>query len=180
MDFKQLEAYVHVIEQSSFSKAAESTFMSQPSISRDINKLEKELATTLISRSTKEVSPTLAGKIFYENAKELLALKNNTVERIKNLSGDYDGEINILASSVPAQYILPEILAGFTQMYPDISFVVKQSDTLEVSRGISAQSADIGFSGGVVESSKCEFHEFMTEQMVMIAPPNAGLDDTKE
>ncbi|MCL2361361.1 MAG: selenium metabolism-associated LysR family transcriptional regulator [Defluviitaleaceae bacterium] len=180
MDFKQLEAYVQVIEHASFSKAAEAIFMSQPSVSTYINSLEKELATTLINRSTKEVAPTLAGKIFYENAKELLASKRNIIARIKNLSGNFVGEISILASSVPAQYILPEMLASFTNMHPGISFVVKQADTFEVSHGIAAQKAEIGFSGGIVANSKCEFMEFMTEQMVIIAPHNKGLVDSNE
>ena len=180
MDFKQLEAYVQVIEHASFSKAAEAIFMSQPSVSTYIIALEKELATTLINRSTKEISPTLAGKLFYEKAKELITLKYNAVEHIKNISGNYVGEINIIASSVPAQYILPEILADFTNMYPGISFVVKQADSLEVSRCIAAQKAEIGFSGGIVADSKCEFKGFMTEQMVIIAPINKGFASSCE
>ncbi|MCL2699076.1 MAG: selenium metabolism-associated LysR family transcriptional regulator [Defluviitaleaceae bacterium] len=179
MDFKQIEAYVKVIELASFSKAADAIFLSQPSVSTYINALEKELDTTLINRSTKEVSPTLAGKIFYENAKELLALKHNTAERIKNLSGNLSGELNILASTVPSQYILPEILARFNALYPDISFNIKQADTLEVSRGIASQKADIGFSGGIAENDKCDFTEIMTEQMVFIAPYGQGFSDSK-
>jgi len=180
MDFKQIEAYVRVIEYGSFSKAAEALFVSQPSVSIYINSLEKELSASLISRSTKEISPTLAGKILYENAKELLALKNNTIERLKNLSGNFAGEINISASSVPAQYILPEILADFTDIHPDISFTVKQADSLEVSRSIAAQTAEIGICGGITESGKCDFTEFMTERMVMIAPIDKDLCDSKE
>ena len=170
MDFRQLDAYVKVIELASFSKAAEAVFLSQPSVSNYINLLEKELETTLVNRSTKEVSPTLAGIIFYENAKEILALKHNTAERIKNLSGNLSGEINILASTVPSQYLLPKIIALFNNAYPDISFNVAQADTFEVSRGIASQKAEIGFSGGVVENDKCEFREFMSEKMVFIAP----------
>lgn len=180
MDFKQLEAYVQIIEHGSFSKAADAIFVSQPSVSIYVNALEKELATTLISRSTKEVYPTLAGKIFYENAKELLALRSNTIERIKNLSGNFVGEINISASSVPAQYILPEILAGFTDIHPGISFAVKQADTLEVSRSIAAKASEIGFSGGIIDNSKCEFVEFMAERMVIIAPLDKGFTDSEE
>ena len=180
MDFRQIEAYIKVIELGSFSKAAEAIFLSQPSVSTYINSLEKELDTTLVNRSTKEVSPTLAGKIFYENAKELLALKYNAVERIKNLSGNYSGKIDILASTVPSQYILPEMLACFNNVYPDISFNVKQADTLEVSRGIASQKAEIGFSGGIVENDKCEFKEIMTEQMIFIAPHDKEFSDSRE
>jgi len=180
MDFKQLEAYINVIEHASFSKAAEAIFMSQPSVSTYINILEKELGTTLINRTTKEVSPTAAGRVFYESAKELLALKNNTVQRIKSFSGSFIGEIKILASSVPAQYILPEMLAGFAAIHPGISFVVKQADTLEVSRGIASQAAEIGFAGGAANNCKCVFTEFMTEQMVIIAPVNKGFERAKK
>jgi DNA-binding transcriptional LysR family regulator len=170
MDFRQIEAYVKVIELASFSKAAEAIFLSQPSVSTYVNSLEKELGAVLINRSTKELSPTLAGKIFYENAKELVVLKHNTVERLKNLSGKFSGKIDILASTVPSQYILPKMIACFNKAYPDITFSVKQADTLEVSRGIASQKAEIGFSGGVAEDDKCEFKEFMTEKMVFIAP----------
>ncbi|MCL2527427.1 MAG: selenium metabolism-associated LysR family transcriptional regulator [Defluviitaleaceae bacterium] len=178
MDFKQLEAYINVVECASFSKAAEAIFMSQPSVSAYITGLEKELGTTLLNRSTKEVSPTLAGKMFYENAKGLIALKYKTIEGIKSLAGNLSGEITIAASSVPAQYILPEILGGFTQKYPSISFVVKQSDTLDVSHRIASQQADIGFAGDIIENSKCQFTRFMDEKMVMIAPK--GFDADKE
>ena len=180
MDFKQLEAFVQVIEHASFSKAAEAIFISQPSVSVYVSSLEKELAATLISRSTKEVAPTLAGKILYENARQLLALKSNTIQRIKNLSGDFVGEINISASSVPAQYILPEILGSFSDTYPGISFNISQADTLEVSRSIAAQKAEIGFSGDVVDNGKCVFKEFMTEHMVIIAPLGKGFTGLDE
>ena len=180
MDFRQIEAYIKVIELASFSKAAEAIFLSQPSVSTYIGALEKELDTILINRSTKEVSPTLAGKIFYENAKELLALKHITMERIKNLSGDLSGEINILASSVPSQYILPEVIACFNRVYPEVSFNVKQGDTLEVSRGIASQQAEIGFSGGIIENDKCDFREFIEEQMVFIAPWGSEFSDSRE
>lgn len=170
MNFRQIEAYVKVIELASFSKAAEAIYLSQPSVSAYINALEKELGTTLINRSTKDVVPTLAGKLFYKNARELLTLKSSTVDQVKHLLGNYNGEINILASSVPAQYILPEILARFNCTYPGIKFNVKSADTLVASRGVADGQAEIGFTGGIVEDGKCEFYEFMTEEMVFIAP----------
>ena len=180
MDFKQIEAYIKVIELASFSKAAETIFLSQPSVSTYINSLEKELTTTLINRSTKEVSPTYAGKLFYEDAKEILALKDNSIKRLKSLSKNLSGEINILASTVPSQYILPKMIASFNQIYPSISFNVRQADTLDVSRGIALHQAEIGFSGGTTDNEKCEFNEFMAEKMVFIAPYNQGFSTLTE
>ncbi|MCL2852705.1 MAG: selenium metabolism-associated LysR family transcriptional regulator [Defluviitaleaceae bacterium] len=180
MDFGQVEAYVKVIELASFSKAAEAIFMSQSSVSIYISSLEKELGATLINRSTKEVTPTLAGRMFYENAKELLALKYNTIQRIKSLSGNFSGEINVVASSVPAQYILPKIIACFNNVYPDVSFNVKQVESFDLPRQIASQKAEIGFLGGVVGEDKCDFREFMTEKMIFIAPYNKEISDSRE
>lgn len=177
MDFKQLDAFVKVIELGSFSKAAEAIFLSQPSVSTYISSLEKDLGQALLNRSTKEVSPTLAGKIFYENAKELIALKHNAAERIKNLSGETSGTINIVASSVPSQYILPNILAGFCRLYPRISFNVKQLDTHDASKFIVAQRADVGILGGITNPDKCVYQEFMSERMVFIAPKTSIYTD---
>ncbi len=69
------KAYLKLVDLGSFSKAGEALFLSQPSISHYINALEKELKTTLIIRTTKSVKPTKNGRIFYEYAKNILALK---------------------------------------------------------------------------------------------------------
>ena len=176
MDFKQLEAYVKVIELASFSKAAEAVYISQPSVSAYVSALEKELGTVLINRSTKELSPTAPGKIFYENALEILALKQNTIERIKNLSGSVSGEITIAASTVPSQYMLPGIIAAFRADYPGISFSVEQADTSEVINRIALQKAELGFVGARIQNDKCDFKEFMTEKIIFIAPNSANLN----
>lgn len=170
MDFKQLEVYVRVYELKSFSKAAEEVFLSQPSVSSYISILEKELETQLIYRSTKEFLPTIQGEIFYERAKDILALREKAICSIKDFSDCTTGNIDILASSVPTQNILPELLGVFHEQYPDITFSLKQADTAEVIKGISLHKGDLGFTGGKIENSNCVFEDFMSEKMVIIVP----------
>ncbi|MCL1875851.1 MAG: selenium metabolism-associated LysR family transcriptional regulator [Synergistaceae bacterium] len=172
MDFRQIEAFIKVVELASFSKAAEELHISQPSVSTYITSLEKELDTILINRSTKVLSTTLAGERFLEKAKEMISLKRESVETLKNLSEDVSGDIRILASSVPALYILPQILAEFHSLYPNISFTMSQADTSEVVQGIAAHKADIGFAGSMLGEKKCDFREFAIEKLVFIAPNN--------
>ena len=180
MEFRQIEAFVKVVELASFSKAAEELFVSQPSVSSYITSLEQELNTVLINRSKKVLSTTMAGERFLEKAKEMLLLKQETVEMLKNLSTDVSGEIRILASSVPAQYILPPILAEFHKLHPRVSFIVHQADTLEVVQGIAAHKADIGFAGSIIGDKKCDFHEFTNEKLVFIAPNNGDYSENKK
>jgi DNA-binding transcriptional LysR family regulator len=114
----------------------------------------------------------MAGARFLEKAREMQALKRETIEMLGNLSGDISGEIRILASSVPALYILPKILAEFHSLYPDIAFIVNQADTSQVVQGITTHKADIGFTGSVLESKNCEFIELTDEELVFIAQNN--------
>lgn len=181
MDFKHIEAFVKVVELGSFSKAAEALFISQPSISLYISALEKELHAVLLHRSTKAVKLTLAGERFLDKAKEILSLKNETTEMLQNLTGDISGTIRILASSVPSQYILPAMLAGFRERYSKVSFIMQQADTASVVQGIAAHKADIGFAGSMMGDTKCEFHAFASEKLVFIAQTGgSSLSEEKE
>lgn len=170
MDFRQLEAYVNVYELKSFSRAADKMFLSQPSISAYINALEKELQTQLIHRSTKEFMPTKSGILFYQYARDILSLRNNSISSIKNISNPDIGSIDILSSSVPAQHILPEILGNFHKLYPNVTFKLEQADSIEVIKGISAYKSDIGFVGAKLDNAKCIYKEFLSEKLIMIAP----------
>ena len=172
MDFRQIEAFIKVVELASFSRAADELYISQPSVSTYINSLEKELKTVLINRSTKVLSTTLAGERFLVKAKEMVSLKHESIEMLKNLSGDVSGDIRILASSVPALYILPQKIAEFHELYPRISFTMSQADTAEVVQGIAAHKADIGFAGSILGDRKCDFFAFVDESLVFIAPSN--------
>ena len=180
MDFKQLEAFVKVIELASFSKAAEELYISQPSVSNYITSLEKELDNVLINRSTKVLSATPAGERFLAKAREMLLLKRETIETLKNLSGDISGNIRSLASSAPCQYILPPLLAGFRKLYPSVTFTMRQADTAEVVRGIAERKADIGFAGSILADKRCSFHELADEELVFIAPWDDSYDAIKK
>jgi len=172
MDFKQIEAFIKVVELASFSKAAEELYISQPSVSTYISALEKELGIILINRSTKVLSATLAGERFLEQARKMVLLKRESVEMLKSLSQDISGEIRIVASSVPALYILPQLFAEFRKRYPCIYLTMSQGDTGSVVREIAEHKADIGFAGSVLGEKKCDFLEFTNEKLVFVAPSN--------
>ena len=179
MDFKQIEVFIKVVEMAGFSKAASELHISQPSVSAYIKALENELGVVLINRSTKVLTTTLAGERFLEQAKKMAALIRETKDKISSLSEDISGEIRILASSVPAQYILPQLLAGFHELHPNISFTINQADTSGVVRGIADHKADIGFAGSIIAEKKCEFIDFENERLVFIAPNNGCFSESK-
>ncbi len=172
MEFKQLEAYLKLVDLGSFSKAGDALFLSQPSISHYVNALEKELKTKLIIRTTKTVRPTKNGRMFYEYAKNILALKEKAAFSVQRRSHSCSGEIEILASSVPAQYILPEVIVEFNKIYPSISFNIVISDTFRVIDYVLNQDNELGVVGAKVENGKCAYKYIVTESIILIAPPN--------
>jgi len=177
MDFRQIEAFAAVVQTNSFSSAAEQLHISQPSVSAYIAALERELGHPLINRSTKTL--TSAGERFLEGAQGILALRQDTIEALQGLSGEVRGNVRVIASSVPALYILPTLLADFHRVYPDVTFNIRASDTSEVVAEVSAHKADIGFAGSVVHESKCDFIPFTDEQLVLIAPRDSTLSLNK-
>ena len=103
MDIKELEAFVYVVENCSFSRAAELLHLTQPTISSHVSALERKLNIKLIVRTTKETYPSDAGKLLYKYAKEILQVRENAAIALRNFSQEMKGTISIAASTVPSQ-----------------------------------------------------------------------------
>lgn len=171
MHFKQLEAFVNVIKFKSFSKAAEEIYLSQPTISAHISALESELGTKLIIRSTKEVYASKAGQIFYEYASEMLKMRDKSIVSVKSCATDIRGTLSIAASTVPSQYLLPELLPKLAHDYPNLFFALKQYDSRLVATHIINMDAEIGIVGTLMAKNKCVFDAFADDRLVLITPP---------
>jgi len=132
MDIKELEAFVYVVENCSFSRAAELLHLTQPTISSHISALERKLGMKLVERTTKETYPSDAGKLLYRYAKEILQVRENAAAALKSFSQDMRGTITLAASTVPSQYYLPHLLQNFHEKYPDIAFNIQMEDSPKV------------------------------------------------
>lgn len=170
IDIKELEAFVYVVENCSFSRAAELLHLTQPTISSHISALEHKLNIKLIVRTTKETYPSDAGKLLYKYAKEILQVRENATAALRNYSQDMSGTISIAASKEPSQYYLPRLLQNFRETYPDITFTIQMEDSPKVAEMVAARAVEIGFCGTFVESHKCIFGEFAHDRMVLITP----------
>ena len=160
MDIKELEAFVYVVENCSFSRAAELLHLTQPTISSHVSALERKLNIKLIVRTTKETYPSDAGKLLYKYAKEILQVRENAAIALRNFSQEMKGTISIAASTVPSQYYLPHLLQDFRARYPDITFNIQMEDSPKVVELVATRSVEIGFCGTMVASHKCVYQDF--------------------
>ena len=118
MDFKQLRSFVAVADCGSFTQAAAQLYTSQPTISAHIRQLEEELQQRLFLRTTKSLSITPHGRELYDYAVQVLSLQDRL------LAGWRQGDsvVSLGASTIPSAYLLPDLLARFSVLHPDISF----------------------------------------------------------
>ena len=170
MNLKQLEAFVQVAEGGSFSKAAKQLFLTQPTISAHISSLEKELNARLFVRNTKEVKLSDDGKELYRYARQMIDLQKKIEERFETGKSESKHLITIAASTIPAQYLLPEILMKFNERYPKEQVKLLETDSSQVVTKIIDHMVDVGFTGTVLEKKHCKYIPFYKDELVVITP----------
>ena len=165
MEFKQLISFVAVVKYKSFTKAAEKTYISQPTISTHLRMLEEEFHTRLIIRDTKNLEITPKGWELYECATHILELRDNLLQR---WSEETKHIIQLGASTIPSAYILPEILPQYRKKHPNTYFVVHQSDSSQVVKNMLSGLFDVGMVGMDCGNEALECVPFYQDRMVLV------------
>lgn len=177
MEFKQLEAFVAVVDYGSFSEAARKLYLTQPTISTHIRSLEEELHTRLIIRTTKKITITPKGYQLYDSAVRMLDIRDNLFE---NFTGSKKQIIDLAASTIPSSYLLPELMAGFGRMYPDVYFHSWQTDSAGAISRVLDGSVDLALTGQNTGDDSCVFIPFCQDDMVIATPVNDHYLQLKE
>lgn len=168
MEFRQIEAFVNAVKYKSFSKAADATFLTQPTISAHINNLENELGITLLNRSGREITLTKQGELFYPFAIDMLHTRSQALFSVQKLSETMEGVLDIHVSSIPGQYYLPKLMGEFHDRRPKVRFYVDQSDSKNVIENILSQKGEIGLTGYKISNSLVYEPIFMDEMVLMV------------
>lgn len=170
MNLKQLEAFVRVAETKNFSTAAKLLFLTQPTVSAHIASLEQELNTCLLIRNTKGVALSEAGKELYAYAEQMLELEQKIRERFGLMGRPSGSVLRIAASTIPSQYLLPDIMSQFRKDYPEEQLKLFETDSGGVVEMILSHKADVGFTGTVLEKGNCTYIPFYQDELVALTP----------
>lgn len=169
MEFKQLEAFVAVVEYNSFSEAARHLYLTQPTISAHIRSLETELNSRLIIRTTKKITVTTRGYQLYDCAIQMLNMRNHLVEEF---TGTRKKIIDIGVSTIPSSYLLPELLCAFGKEAEDVFFHSWQSDSIGAIQKVLDGSVDLSLVGQEIDEESCCFIPFCQDSLVIATPVN--------
>ena len=147
MDVSALRSFVAVCQTGSFREAARERHVSQPGVSRHVQRLEAELGVALLVRQRKRAAPTAAGSRLFAYAVDAIAAHDRIIESLARDDAAVEGELRIAASTAPGEYLLPGLLSQFTEIYPRVRPRVAVTDSASAIAQVAEGHADLGFTG---------------------------------
>ncbi len=180
MDFDQLETFLEVARHSSFSRAAERRFRTQPAISSQIRTLEEEVGARLFDRSGGKVGLTAAGKAFQVYAEETLQARKSIITALAEMERIPRGEIVVGANEGTCLHILPEVFAEFKKLYPGVSVNINRMERAKILECVGDNSVDFGVVSAPVDDKRLTVATIHRDQLVIIAPPSHPLGRAKQ
>ena len=175
MDFDQLETFLEVAKLSSFSRAAERRFRTQPAISAQIRTLEDEVGARLLDRSGGKVALTAAGKVFLQYAQETLEQRRVVLIALAEMHRVPRGEIVVAANEGTCLHILPEVFAEFKRQYPNVAVGVKRLEHAKILEAIIENSCDFGVVSLPVNDKRLTVVTIHRDELVVITPTDHSL-----
>ncbi|PRY89667.1 hydrogen peroxide-inducible genes activator [Mongoliibacter ruber] len=144
MTIQQLEYIIAVDKHRHFGHAAESCFVTQPTLSAQVSKLERELDVILFDRSKMPVIPTEIGIQVIDQAKRVVSESKGIYELLSQLKGDVSGVIKVGIIPTLAPYLLHRFIKSFLEKYPNVKLQVEETVTEEILRKLKNDELDLG------------------------------------
>jgi DNA-binding transcriptional LysR family regulator len=170
MNLHLLRIFTAVVEQKSFSRAAEVQGVSQPAVSKAVRELEDQLQVILLERGGRNFRPSEAGQMLYKYARGIFAMERAAIEAVQAYSELERGTLTIGASTTVAAYWLPRHIADFSARHPGVSIRVLSGNTQRVAQWLLDCDVDVALVEGPVDDERLEVRPWRREQMVVIAP----------
>ncbi|MFO7767243.1 MAG: selenium metabolism-associated LysR family transcriptional regulator [Pelovirga sp.] len=168
MTLRQLELFVAVAETGSFSRGGELLSLTQSTVSQHIAALEEEFGTRLLDRISKGVALTPGGKIFLQQARMILAEVDQLAQAMNRFHGIEHASLELGASNIPANYLVPKLLPLLQECYPGISLNVRMGDTQQILDDLRCQRVELGLVGGRVEDALYNYTPILSDELVLI------------
>jgi len=179
MELHQLRYFVAVAETASFTRAAERCLVAQPSLSQQIQKLERSLKKPLFDRLGKRVRLTAAGEALLEHARRILAEVDETTRELREEAQAGRGRLSIGAIPTIGPYWLPAILKLFLRRYPNVEMQLREDVTANLLGALHEGELDLAFVALPIADSQLESREFRRERLLATLPKRHRLSRSK-
>ncbi len=174
MDLFQLETFLAVAEERSFSRAAIRLHRSQPAVSQVVAKLESELGETLLDRSLRDGTLTDAGQVLREYAEKMVNLRNEAGAALQDLRSLQAGRLDLAANEYTCLYLLP-VLDAFRRKHPSLKVAVQRSLASRISDEVLQHSVELGVLTFQPEDPQIRSVVVYRDELVCIVAPGHPL-----
>lgn len=170
MDSKQYDYVLAVADEKSFSKAAKKLFISQPSLSQYINRLEQQLGVTLFDRSTSPLLLTYEGELFIETALKIKHLNEQLKKKYDDITELKSGRLNIGLTPSKANNPLPKILPLFKEKYPEVELIITEASSSDLEDLLVKGIVDVCMMNLPIINKNIEYEPILNERILLAAP----------
>lgn len=172
MDLEHLRTLVNIVEQGSLSAAARVRQISQPAVTKQVQRMEAELGLALLVRGPKRPAAlTPAGERVVAFAQETLSRYEALEQALAAFKAVGRGVLTLAASTIPGEYLLPGLLAAFRTRYPQVEVQMTIADTADVVGRLLAEEADVGVIGSAVRRPGLRLERLVEDRIVLVVPP---------
>lgn len=169
MNLHLLRIFAAVVEQKSFSRAAEVQGVSQPAVSKAVRELEDQLQVVLLERGGRSFRPSEAGQMLYKYARGIFAMERAAIEAVQAYSELERGSLTIGASTTIAAWWLPRYIAEFSRQHPTISIRLLSGNTKQVAQWLLDCDIDVALVEGSIDDERLEIRPWRRELMQIVA-----------
>ncbi len=168
MEFAQLEFFLRVVEEGSFSKAADRVFRTQPAVSIAIRRLEAEIGAPLLERSQNAPSLTEAGQVIYDYAQRIIALRDQAREAVAELSTLKRGRVRVGANESTSLYLLPQVIIAFRRRHPKVKVEIFRYASECLPREVLDRNVDFALMASEPTHRDLEAFPVLKDELVLI------------
>ncbi len=174
MDINQLEVLVTVANERSFSRAADVLERTQPAISQSIRRLENEIGETLFDRSSKDGTLTFAGEVLLDHAKQMLNLRHNAENALREIRSLQQGKVSISANEHTVFFLLP-VIEAFHAEHRLIKIEVQRGVASRIPKQITAREVELGLISFSPSDDSLHSIPVFTDELVLVVSPKHRL-----
>jgi DNA-binding transcriptional LysR family regulator len=178
MEMSQLEFFVKVAEEGSFSRAADSVSRTQPAVSIAVRRLEDEIGAPLFDRAQKTPVLTDVGRVVLDYAQRILKLRDQAREAVSEIRTLETGRVRIGANESTSLYLLPEIILGFREKHPRIKLEITRVPSEELPREVLDRNIDFALMAYEPKDRDLESFPVLEDELVLIMHPKHRLVPT--
>lgn len=170
--------YVYeVYKERSFTKAAQNLYISQPSLSARIKKIEEIIGEPLFDRSTTPLQLTEVGKVYIEAAEEITQIEQRVENYINDLAGLKAGNLAVGASTLFAAYVVPSLITQFNQKFPDVHIQLIEGNTAELEEMLGSNALDFVIDNYHYDSILYNKELYCEENILLAVPKHFAVNE---